>query len=122
MDIVEQQQLLDLCFSRLYGRFNNLVGKFGGKNLEQNLKKIFLSQAKGQGFQRGGAINVKEAAIDWADYQNLTNELIKFTAAVAGKKTVEKEIRNILIEIEKEAGESFYEIRFKLGLHIYLKD
>lgn len=99
-----------------------MVGKFGGEKPEQNSKRIFLSQAKGLGFQRGGAINDKEAAIDWADYWKLTNELIKFTAAVAVKKTVEKEIRNILIEIEKEAGESFYEIRFNLGLHIYLED
>jgi len=122
MNSGQQQQLLDLCFSRLYGQFNTLVGRFGGKKLEQNLKGIFLSQAKGKGFQKGGAFEVEEASIDWDNYKKLTNELIKFTADVAGKKLVEKEIRAVFSTIEKESGQSLYEIAFKLGLHRYLGD
>ena len=51
----------------------------------------------------------------------MTAELIKFTAGVVGGKTVEKEIRGVLDEIEQEYGESIYEIRFKLGLHVFDK-
>ena len=46
MDYEIQQQILDLCFSRLYNRFNAMVSKFGGKKSEKSLKNIFLSQAK----------------------------------------------------------------------------
>ena len=121
MDSDKQQQLLDLCFSRLYSRFNILVGRFGGKKHEQNLKTIFLSKAKGQGFRAGGEFNVREASIDWNDYRNLTDELVKFTAGVAGQNLVEKEVRKAINEVEKESGQSLYEIGFKLGLHQYLK-
>ena len=120
MNPEQQQQLLDLCFSRLYGRFNTLVGRLGGKKIEQNLKNIFFAQAKGRGFKKGGAFSVEEASIDWADYKKLTDELFKFTAQVAGKKLVEKEIRVVFSEIEKESSQSLYEIAFKLGLHRYL--
>ena len=90
MNPEQQQQLLDLCFSRLYGRFNTLVGRLGGKKIEQNLKNIFFAQAKGRGFKKGGAFSVEEASIDWADYKKLTDELFKFTAQVAGKKARRK--------------------------------
>jgi hypothetical protein len=122
MNSGKQQHLLDLCFSRLYGRFNKLVGRFGGKKLEQNLKTIFLAQAKGQGFKQGGGFNVEEASIDWVDYRNLTSQLINFTAEVAGKKTVGNEIRSLVSEIEQETDESLYEIGFKLGLNQYTED
>ena len=46
MDYEIQQQILDLCFSLLYNRFNAMVSKFGGKKFEKSLKNIFLSQAK----------------------------------------------------------------------------
>ena len=120
MNPEQQQKLLDLFFPRLYGQFNKLVSRFGGKKIEQNLKNIFLAQAKGRGFQEGGAFKVEEASIDWANYKSLTDELIKFTAQVAGKNLVEKEIRAVFSEIEKESGQSLYEVAFKLGLHRYL--
>jgi len=122
MDSRKQQQLLDQCFSCLYSRFNKLVGRFGGEKLEQNLKNIFLAIAKGKGFKVDGDFNVEKGSIDWADYRNVTDELIKFTAGVAGKKTVEKEIRIVVSEIEQESGENLYEIGFKLGLNQYLGD
>lgn len=122
MNLEQQQQLLDLCFPRLYGRLKTLVGRLGGEKIEQNLKNIFLAQAKGQGFKKGGAFSVEEASIDWADYKKLTDELIKFTAQVAGEKLVKKEIRAVISEIEKETGQSLYEIGFKLGLNRYLND
>ena len=116
----QQQQLLDLCFSRLYGRFSALVGRLGGKKLEQNLKKIFLAQAKGKGFKKGGTSDVAEVSIDWDDYKKLTDELIRFTSQVAGKNLVEKDIRAAFSDVETETGQRLYEIAFKLGLHRYL--
>lgn len=122
MNSEKQQQLLELFFPKLYGRFSDLVDRFGGKIVAGKFKKVFLTNAAGKGFKKGGGFDIEEASIDWEEYRNLTSELIKFSIGVAGTKTVAKEIQATISEIESETGENLYEIGFKLSLNRYLED
>ncbi len=121
MNSEKQHQLLELFFPKLYGRFSDLSNRFGGKMVAEKFKKVFLTNAAGKGFAKSGGFDIKEASTDWEEYRNLTSELIKFAIGVAGTKTVAKEIRATISEVEKETGQSLYEIGFKLNLNRYLE-
>lgn len=116
-----QKELLNLCFPRLYSRLTELTGRWGGNKVSENLKQVFLAHASGKGFNQSGKFVLSDASADWAEYRNLTSQLIEFTIGVAGRKAVAKEIQKTIDEIEKETGESLYETGFKLNLLRYLE-
>lgn len=122
MNTEKEQELLDLCFPRLYGRFSELVNNFGGKLVAEKFKETFLAHATGKGFKQGGGFDLIEASVDWEEYRNLMSELIEFTIGVAGKKTVGKEIQAAIREVEEKTGENLYEIGFKLNLNKYMEN
>ncbi len=121
MNSNRQQELLNLCVPRLYRRFANLAGTWGGKKVSENLKQVFLTHATGKGFSKDGSFILEDASVDWAEYRYLTSQLIEFTIGITGKNIVAREIQATIDEIEKETGESLYETGFKLNLLRYLE-
>ncbi len=122
MNSNRQQELLNLCVPRLYRRFANLAGAWGGKKVSENLKQVFLTHATGKGFSKDGSFILEDASVDWAEYRYLTSQLIEFTIGITGKNIVAREIQATIDEIEKETGESLYETGFKLNLLRYLEE
>ena len=116
----KQQQVLNQIFSGIYGQLSELLGRFGGKPLQENLKQLFLTLARGKGFSSSGGINLADADIDWAGYRNLMTRLIDFSAGAVGKNQLEKAIGGVIGEVEKSSGEGLYETCFKLGIHRYV--
>ena len=74
----QQQELLEHCVSQLSMHLMTLVGRFGGKKLEQEFKEFFSIQAANLGLEfkvenelntHNSAFMVHSSSTDWTRYR-----------------------------------------------------
>jgi hypothetical protein len=119
-----QRKLLDHTFKKLCSGLSNLVGRFGGDLLSEELANKFNLTAHERGSSlviKAGEVSRTGSQIDWRDYHFLLTSIIEVAIRIGGKKTVSNEIQQIVKQIEQDTATNLFEVCYRLGVQDYIK-
>ncbi len=119
---VQEKKTVEYCIGALSQKLCDLVGNFAGKKARLELLDQINTQFAGSKLAGlvGNDFSVSIKRPDWSAISEVIEKTIASAANIVGRKTVEKEIRTAMKEIESDLSANLFEEYFRLNLHHYL--